>query len=141
MLQLKIAGVQYPDNFYELFDNYDINDFIICFGLWIVDDFYNIAIYVTLDYFTPFHIMIVDILNQLYSYTTIGGNIIIRILGFLIVSLIGFMFLVFVEIIELNFWNISYNTKKNIELRSLTDSSIENNYNININDEKSEEEM
>ena len=50
------------------------------------------------------------------------------------------MLLVFVEIIELNFWNISYNTKKNIELRSLTDSSIENNYNININDEKSEEE-
>ena len=128
LFQLKIAGVQYPDNFYELFDNYDINDFIICFALLIVDACYNIAIYVTLDYFTPFHIMIVDILNQLYSYTTIGGNIIIRILGSLIVSLIGFMFLVFVEIIELNLCKLSYNTKKNIETRAIRDSFVGEDY-------------
>jgi hypothetical protein len=30
-LKVTISGIEYPNNFYELFDNYDINDFILCF--------------------------------------------------------------------------------------------------------------
>ena len=146
LLQLKIAGVQYPDNFYELFDNYDMNDFIIGLILLIVDACYNIAIYVTCDYFSPFHVMIIEILNQLYSYSTIGGNIGIRILGILIVILIAFMFLVFVELIELNICNFSYNTKKNIEIRAKRDSFALEDFALysgkdTSKDEESEEEF
>jgi len=139
-LRVTISGVEYPNNFYELFDNYDINDLIICFVELIMNAIYNIVIFVTCDFFTPFHILITSIIKEFYSYLQTDGNLVLNILGICILIFIAFMFLVFVEIIELNFWNISYNTKKNIELRSLTDSSIENNYNININDEKSEEE-
>ena len=140
-LRVTISGIEYPNNFYELFDNYDINDLIICFVELIMNAIYNIVIFVTCDFFTPFHILITSIIKEFYSYLQTDGNLVLNILGICILIFIAFMFLVFVEIIELNFWNISYNTKKNIELRSLTDSSIENNYNININDEKSEEEM
>ena len=139
-LRVTISGIEYPNNFYELFDNYDINDLIICFVELIMNAIYNIVIFVTCDFFTPFHILITSIIKEFYSYLQTDGNLVLNILGICILIFIAFMFLVFVEIIELNFWNISYNTKKNIELRSLTDSSIENNYNININDEKSEEE-
>ena len=140
-LRVTISGIEYPNNFYELFDNYDINDLIICFVELIMNAIYNIVIFVTCDFFTPFHILITSIIKEFYSYLQTDGNLVLNILGICILIFIAFMFLVFVETIELNFWNISYNTKKNIELRSLTDSSIENNYNININDEKSEEEM
>ena len=140
-LRVTISGIEYPNNFYELFDNYDINDLIICFVELIMNAIFNKVIFVTCDFFTPFHILITSIIKEFYSYLQTDGNLVLNILGICILIFIAFMFLVFVEIIELNFWNISYNTKKNIELRSLTDSSIENNYNININDEKSEEEM
>ena len=139
-LRVTISGIEYPNNFYELFDNYDINDLIICFVELIMNAIYNMVIFVTCDFFTPFHILITSIIKEFYSYLQTDGNLVLNILGICILIFIAFMFLVFVETIELNFWNISYNTKKNIELRSLTDSSIENNYNININDEKSEEE-
>ena len=45
------------------------------------------------------------------------------------------MFLIFIEIIEINIFNISYNTKKNIELRSRNESSIDNNNLIHIREE------
>ena len=140
-LRVTISGIEYPNNFYELFDNYDINDLIICFVELIMNAIYNIVIFVTCDFFTPFHILITSIIKEFYSYLQTDGNLVLNILGICILIFIAFMFLVFVEIIELNFWNISYNTKKNIELRSLTESSFENNYNMNINDENSEEEM
>ena len=45
------------------------------------------------------------------------------------------MFLVFVEIIELNVCNISYNTKKNIERRSQIDSSYNKRHLRDSNEE------
>ena len=51
------------------------------------------------------------------------------------------MFLIFIEIIEINIFNISYNTKKNIELRSRIDSLIDFNSLLNINEEIEAEEM
>ena len=45
------------------------------------------------------------------------------------------MFLVFVEIIELNEFNISYNTKKNIERRSQIESSYNKRHFRDSNEE------
>ena len=45
------------------------------------------------------------------------------------------MFLVFVEIIELNTCNISYNTKKNIERRSQLESSYNKRHLRDSNEE------
>ena len=42
-----------------------------------------------------------------------------------VIILIAFLFLVFIEVIEINIFNISYNTKKNIDLRSKDEALIE----------------
>ena len=49
------------------------------------------------------------------------------------------MFLVFIEIIEINIFNISFNTKRNIEIRSKYDDLFDIN-NILAQDEETKEE-
>ena len=48
----------------------------------------------------------------------------LNIIGIVLLILIAFMFLIFIEVIELNVFNISYNTKKNIEIRANTEILI-----------------
>ena len=141
-LELTIADVNYPDNFWELINNYDINDFLICLLVIIVGASYNICLLLTCNYFTPCHIIISYIIHEYYYYIHINdNNFELNILGFFILVLILFMFLIFIEIIEINIFNISYNTKKNIELRSRIDSLIDFNSLLNINEEIEPEEM
>ena len=123
-LESKIYGIQYPDNFYELFDNYDIYDFLVFLSSTISNAFYNIVIFVNCNYFTPCHILITSIIKEIYNNLNTDGNISLNFLTFFILILIALMFLVFIEIIEINFFNVSYNTKRNIELRSLSDFDI-----------------
>ena len=134
-LKLVIDGILYPDNFYSYFGNYDINDFIICIMVIIVSFIYNISIFLTCDYFSPVHILITSIIKESYYYMHINKNIALNLLGILTLILILFMFLVFIEIIELNIFNISYNTKKNIEIRSKLDSFSDPNNILNSNED------
>ena len=134
-LKVTISGIEYPNNFYELFDNYDINDFIVCIGELLMNAIYNIVLFVTCDYFTPIHILITYIIKEFYSYLRADGNLALNILGIFILILIGFMFLIFVEIIELNICNLSFNTKKNIELRSTAEDSFEKEKDLNPQEE------
>ena len=135
ILRLTIDGIQYPDNFFEYFENYNIDDFILCILVIIVDFIYNASIMVTCDYFTPFHILITSIIKEFYYNIKINENIILNIIGIFALILISFMFLVFVEIIELNACNISYNTKKNIERRSQIESSYNKRHFRDSNEE------
>ena len=63
---------------------------------------------------------------------------ILNILSFLILILIAFHFLIFIEIIEINICNISYNTKKNIEIRSGKESIIEFKHTFSLTEEEEE---
>ena len=134
-LELTIADVKYPDNFWELINNYDINDFWLCLLIVFVNAIYNLFIFLTCNYFTPCHVLIISMIHDFYFYLKINENWKLNIIGFFILLLILFMFLIFIEIIEINIFNISYNTKKNIELRSRKESSIDNNNLIHIREE------
>jgi hypothetical protein len=134
-LELTIADVKYPDNFWELINNYDINDFWLCLLIVFVNAIYNLFIFLTCNYFTPCHVLIISMIHDFYFYLKINENWKLNIIGFFILLLILFMFLIFIEIIEINIFNISYNTKKNIELRAKTDSSVDNNSLIKTNEE------
>ena len=90
-------------------------------------------------YFTPFHIIVIWIIKECSVYIQIDDVLLLNILGFAILILIAFMFLVFIEIIEVNIFNISYNTKRNIEIRSKIDSLFDIN-NILAQDEEIKEE-
>ena len=114
---------------------YDINDFWLCLLIVFVNAIYNLFIFLTCNYFTPCHVLIISMIHDFYFYLKINENWKLNIIGFFILLLILFMFLIFIEIIEINIFNISYNTKKNIELRAKTDSSVDNNSLIKTNEE------
>ena len=119
---MTIDGSQYPDNFFELFDNYDVYDFLLCISIIASSAIFNMSLLVTCNYFTPYHIIIIQIFREFYNSLDSDNNTILNILSFFILALITFMFLVFIEIIELNIFNISYNTKRNIQSRSFDES-------------------
>ena len=123
-LKLKINGIQHPDNFYELFDNYDIYDFLLSISIIVGNAIYNISALVTCNYFQPYHIIIISIFIKFYNSFEPDNNTILNTLTFFILILISFMFLIFIEIIELNIFNISFNTKRNIQLRSIEDNLV-----------------
>ena len=139
-LELTIDNIKYPENFIEYKNSYDINDFLVCLIVIIVNFIFNISLFVTCNYFSPVHILITSLIKEYHYYLQSHENIILNILGIVILLLILFMFLVFIEIIELNVFNISYNTKKNIEKRSELDSFIDINNIVNLPDEIMDEE-
>ena len=139
-LEVKIDDIQYPDNFFKYLENYDIYDFVVCFMVIIVNFIYNISIMIACDSFTPVHILITYIIKEYYYYLKINENIALNFLGILTLIFISFMFLVFVEIIELNIFSISYNTKKNIEIRSEMDSFVDINAILGQNEEVKHDE-
>ena len=103
---------------------------------------YNVFLLLTCYYFTPCHILIIWIIQELRNYFGINKDLVLNILGILTLILITFMFLIFIEIIELNFFNISYNTKNNVERRSIFESFNGNNNHLNNeqNDDDDDEE-
>ena len=107
--------------------------------------FYS-QIYIIIDLFSPFHIFIIIMLyciiifslsfiptwlNEEFNY--------FYLICIIILFICLFFILVFIEIIELNCFGLSYMTKKNIELRA----QLENNINSidEDNDEKSDNEV
>ena len=133
-LELTIGDIKYPDNFSEFIEGYDFNDFIVFFSNIITSCIYNISIFLTCDYFTPVHILIISIMKECYYYLKSMKNYILNILGIITLILIAFTFLIFIEIIELSVFKISYNTKNNIEKRSRIDSQVDIKDMINLTD-------
>ena len=122
---LTIDGIKYPDNIIEYVENFNYNDFIVCFTITIAHFFLNISLLLTCHYFTPTHTLIIFIIKDCHLYLRSSENVFLNISGFLILILIALAFLIFIEIIEINICNISYDTKKNIEIRSRKESLIE----------------
>ena len=136
LYRLTIDGIQYPDNIIEYFGNFDYNDFLILFLSIIAYFFFNVCLLLTCNYFTPFHTLIISIINDFHLYLRPSENVFLSIASVLILILIAFAFLIYIEIIEINICNISYDTKKHIEIRSESESSIENEDLFSSNEEK-----
>ena len=137
---LKIEGIQDPKKLPEYFNNFDYNDLIVCFTIIIALFFFNISLLLTSDYFSPCHTLIIYIIKDCHLYLRPCENVVLNILSFLILILIAFAILVYIEIIEINIFKISHNTKKNIEIRSGIDSFIEFISLLPSNEEEEEKE-
>ena len=137
---LTIDGIKYPDNIIEYVENFNYNDFIVCFTITIAHFFVNTSLLLTCHYFTPTHTLIIFIIKDCHLYLRSSENVFLNISGFLILILIALSFLIFIEIIEINICNISYNTKKNIEIRSRKESSNDFIALLPSNEEEEEEE-
>ena len=123
--ELSAYGIKHPDNLKKYFNEFNYNDFVVFLAIVIVHFVYNICIFLTCDYFTPTHILICSIIKETNLYLQPNSNWTLNIIGIVLLILIAFMFLIFIEVIEINIFKISYNTKKNIESRSKHETLIE----------------
>ena len=121
-LGLTIGDIIYPENFYDYYNNFDINDMIVILINVFASFFYNIFVLITCNEYTPCHVLIILIINESYYYFKFKENLILNITGFCILLLLLIAFLVFIEIIEFNICEISRNTIKNISIRAGRDS-------------------
>jgi hypothetical protein len=68
IIGVTISGINYPQNFYEYIDQFDISDLFLVLLTIIINGLYNIFIIATCDIFTPFHVLITLIINECYNY-------------------------------------------------------------------------
>ena len=114
-LILNIILLKYTnlDNYSEYYDLLDKKEIIIFLILMICRWFFNLFGFITVKKYTPSHIVLILILGEIaFAFSSknnwkLYSTIIIFIILF-------FMLLVFTEIIELNFWGLQNDTKKNI---------------------------
>ena len=134
VLGLKIGGVKYPDNFFDYYNNFDVNDILVIIINVFASFFYNILVLFTCNEYTPVHVLIILIINESYYYFKFNENLTLNITGFCVLLLLFIVFLIFIEIIECNACEISKNTIKNITRRAERES-----YSAIKNDDESSE--
>ena len=115
------------DNYEEYFSNFDIKELLVLFGVLITQFGLNLFLFMTNKDYSPCHICIIFIFGQLAYYFVEFSPIKIVVIFCLI--LILFFSLIFNEIILLNFWGLSYNTKGNIMKRAENDNEAITNVN------------
>ena len=104
-------------NYPEYFNAFDFKELLVLFGVLITQFGLNLFLLVTNKNYSPCHLCIIFIFGQLAYYVddiTEKKNIIVIICLILIL----FFSLTFNEIILLNFWGLSKNTKGNIIKRA-----------------------
>ena len=106
------------DNF-DYFKNMTFVEFIIFFFCAIIRGTFNAFFIFTNKFFTPSHIIIILLSDEIYISLKIDtkGDIAYIIITFLLYPIIYFSIFVLVEIIELNCFDLSKNTRRNIIFR------------------------
>ena len=108
------------DDFEEYFKNFNYIELLVCIGFIIIQFGLEISSLFTIKNNTPCHLFIISVFSQLIEYFddfSVNHVAIIICLIFIL-----FMSLVYNEIIELNFWKLSENTKRNIMKRALMEN-------------------
>ena len=122
------------DDFAVYFDNFNSTELFIVFGVMITQlCFYLFALITNKDY-TPCHVFITFVFGQLAFYINFSTKSTIIFICFIFILFIS---LIFNEIIELNFFGLSNNVKRNIIRRADSENLRVQNYLIEINDEDS----
>ena len=125
-------------NDYEnYFNNFNMAELLALIGLMITQFILNISVLFTIKNNTPCHAFIIFVFGRFAYYINSSGFyilvIIMVIIGLVFILLLS---LIFNEIIEINFWGLSYNTKKNISIRAESeDLLIKENEAVDESDE------
>ena len=117
-------------NFWEYYEYIDPKEIIIFSSLILLKFIYNILQLIIIDYFSPFHIILTNLIPENIVYFLKTGYETRDLIAGIVILIIDIsMILLYVEFIELNFLGLSKMTKRNIELRAKYDAM-----NNNIND-------
>jgi hypothetical protein len=131
------------DNFETYFSNIEGREIAIFCTLIVINFITFLTIFIIIDMFTPFHIFLLNIISEIitgFFAQTYKAEIYTKVLYYIFITIVIFIVLVFIEIIQLNFWGLSRMTKKNIEERARFDTfqanEIDNEDNIKSIDEE-----
>ena len=119
-------------NYKDCFKDFDTIQFFIILGLIFTQLGMNLTALFTNKFNSPCHVFIIYAFGQIAYYIDFTG---IRPLVFVLFIIILFISLIFTEIIEINLFGLSYNTKRNIMKRAEVDALLKDE---NLNDEKKE---
>ena len=97
------------ENFNDYFNNYNIKELFVGIILMIIQLILFLCTLYTNKNYTPCHIFIIFVFGQLALYMDFSKNSIIVIICLIFIL---FFSLIFNEIIEINIFGFSYNTKK-----------------------------
>ena len=137
-------------NYTDYFNNFNNNELLVMLGVIISQLGINLTTLFTTKNYSPCHVFIIFVFGQLAYYIKFDG---VSIIVIICLILILFLSLIFNEIIEINIWGLSHNTKKNILNRvqkeeylfnyktGSFDSEIENDeYLIDVNESEHSKE-
>ena len=110
------------DDYEEYFSKFNTMELLVLFGVLITQFGINLSILMTNRDNTPCHVFIIFVFGQLAYYINFSGTSIIVIFCLI---LILFFSLIFNEIIEINCFGLSINTKRNIRLRANKENVVE----------------
>lgn len=128
--EVEYKGKKYLDNFYDYIDKINIKEIFIFLFALIYNLIINLFTLLTIKYYTIYHISTILIFDEgdYFSYGFTDWKLYIIIIIYI---LFIFMTLVFNEIIELNFFGLEKNLRRNIMQRADNNEMIDT-----INDEK-----
>ena len=117
----------YFDNIYSLFRDFKLIDYISSFLYIIGSGLLQILITKIIDDFTILHIALPFEIHE-FIYNIIETINKKWVLNIIIICTVfeSFFFSIFLEIFELNFCKLNYNTERNIKIRALTETIIDN---------------
>ena len=118
--------IGYLDDFYDYYNNLDSKEITIFIFLTLFQFAYHLMKFITIQRFTQYHVLLLSALYILLMvFITFDlDNILVSILPVILVIICLIMILIFLEIIQLNCFGLSYMTKKNIKIRAKLDSDL-----------------
>ena len=118
----------YIDNYWKFIEKLNKKEIIIIILIILGRFLFHSMIMIIIDFLSPFYVFLVYVIGEIAFFLHKMKDypkIIISSIIFFSVSI--FTILVFIELIELNCFGLSYMTKKNIELRARLDSDLNKN--------------
>ena len=118
--KIKYNGKFYLDNFYDYCEKLNFLEIILFIINSLSRLFFNLFGLFIIKIYTTSHIIILLIIGEIYFIfeDDLKWQLFLNIF---IILILLFMFLIFTEIIELNFWGMEVYTRKNIANRALLD--------------------
>ena len=103
------------DNLDEYFDGFNVTEFLVMQGFFITQLGIYLCTLMTIKNYTPCHAFTITVFGQFANYLDFSAISIILIICYIFIFIFS---LIFNEIIEINFWGLSKNTKRNIIKRA-----------------------
>ena len=111
-------------NYEEYFNSFDWMELLVVLAVLITQLVMGLCVLNTNKYYSPCHVFIIFVFGQFANYINLSEKYSILIIICLLFML--FFSLIFNEIIEINFWGLSFNTRRKIIERAK--SEIEEKY-------------